>query len=122
MDFKEEYNYRLISKETFDSKMLEIKTFNDLYRKYKIIKYKKNDKICFDEIIFEELLDKIENIIKIYNAEKIISSCTGFDGRYDNLTYYHIEDLYFIEFKNDDLGNDNQNELIIEKLKEKGIL
>ena len=40
MDFKEEYNYRLISKETFDSKMLEIKTFNDLYRKYKIIKYK----------------------------------------------------------------------------------
>lgn len=52
----------------------------------------------------------------------MISSCTGFDGSYDDLTYYHIEDLYFIEFKNDDSGNNNQNELIIEKLKEKGIL
>ena len=116
MIFKEEYNYRLISKETFDSKMLEVKTFNDLYRKYKIVKYKKNDKICFAEIIFEELLDKIENIIKIYDSEKIISSCVGFDGRYDNLTYYHIDDLYFIEFENDDLGNDNQNSLIKEML------
>lgn len=122
MIFKEEYNYRLISKETFDSKMLEVKTFNDLYRKYKIVKYKKNDKICFAEIIFEELLDKIENIIKIYDAEKIISSCIGFDGRYDNLTYYHIDDLYFIEFENDDLVNDNQNSLIKEMLNEKGII
>lgn len=122
MIFKEEYNYRLISKETFDSKMLEVKTFNDLYRKYKIVKYKKNDKICFAEIIFEELLDKIENIIKIYDSEKIISSCVGFDGRYDNLTYYHIDDLYFIEFENDDLGNDNQNSLIKEMLNEKGII
>lgn len=122
MIFKEEYSYRLISKETFDSKMLEVKTFNDLYRKYKIVKYKKNDKICFAEIIFEELLDKIENIIKIYDSEKIISSCIGFDGRYDNLTYYHIDDLYFIEFENDDLGNDNQNSLIKEILNEKGII
>ena len=122
MIFKEEYNYRLISKETFDSKMLEVKTFNDLYRKYKIVKYKKNDKICFAEIIFEELLDKIENIIKIYDSEKIISSCIGFDGRYDNLTYYHIDDLYFIEFENDDLGNNNQNSLIKEMLNEKGII
>ena len=122
MDFKEEFNYRLISKENFDSKMLEVKTFGDLYRKYKIVKYKKNNEMHLSEIIFEELLDKIENIIKIYDAEKIISSCTGFDGRYDDLTYYHIDDLYFIEFKNDDLGNNNQNELIIEKLKEKGIL
>lgn len=122
MDFKEEFNYRLISKETFDSKMLEVKTFNDLYRKYKIVKYKKNNEIRLAEIIFEELFDKIENIIKIFDAEKIISSCTGFDGRYDDLTYYHIDDLYFIEFKNDYLGNDNQNELIIEKLKDKGII
>lgn len=122
MDFKEEYNYRLISKETFDSKMLQIKTFNDLYRKYKIVKYKKNNEIHLAEIIFEEIIDKIENIVKIYDAEKIISSCTGFDGRYDDLIYYHIDDLYFIEFKNDDLGNDNQNDLIIKKLRGKGIV
>lgn len=122
MKFKDEYNYRLISKETFDSKLLEVKTFNDLYRKYKIVKYKKNDKICFAEIIFQDLIKNIDNIITIYDEEKIISSCTGFDGRFDKLTYYHIEDLYFIEFKNDDLGNDNQNEIIKEKLKEKGIL
>lgn len=122
MDFKEEYNYRLISKETFDSKMLEVKTFNDIYRKYKIVKFKKNNEIRLAEIIFEELLDKIDNIIKIYDAEKIISSCIGFDGRYDNLTYYHIDDLYFIEFKNDDLGNDNQNNLIKEELKNRGLI
>ena len=122
MNFKEDYKYRLISKNTFDSKMLEVKTFNDLYRKYKIVKYKKNNETHIAEIVFEELLDKIENIIKIYDAEKIISNCRGFDGRYDELNYYHIDDLYFIEFKNDDLGNDNQNGLIKEMLNEKEII
>ena len=122
MILKKEYNYRLISKDIFDSKMLEVKTFNDVYRKYKIIKYKKDEEIFFEEIIFEDLVKKFENIIKIYEAEKIISSCTGFDERYEDLTYYHIEDLYFIEFKNDDLGNNNQNDLINEKLKIKGII
>jgi hypothetical protein len=122
MLFKDNYNYRLISKDIFDSKILEVENFKDIYRKYKIVKYKKDDKICFAEIIFKDLVKKIENIIKIYDAEKIISSCTGFDGRYDKLTYYHIEDLYFIEFKNDDLGNDNQNNFVKEKLKEKDII
>lgn len=121
MNFKEKYNYRLISKDTFDSKILEIKTFNDIYRKYKIVKYKKNEEIVIAEIIFEELINKIENIIKIYEAEKIISSCRGFDGRYDDLTYYHIDDFYFIEFKNDDLGNDNQNEKVKKELELRGL-
>ena len=122
MNFIEEYNYRLIPKDTFDSKMLEVKTFNDIYRKYKIVKYKKNERIIVAEIIFEELVDKIENIIKIYDAEKIISSCNGFDGRYDDLTYYHIDDLYFIEFKKDDLENNNQNELVKKELELKGLI
>ena len=98
MKFKEEYDYRLITKYTFDSKVLDMKRFNDVYRKYKIVKHKKGDQILFDEIIFEELIDKIDDIIKVYNAEKIVSSCRGFDGRYDELTYYHIDDLYFIEY------------------------
>ena len=52
MNNKKEYNYRLISKNTFDSKVLEAKTFNDIYRKYKIVKYKKDNKIVVAEIIF----------------------------------------------------------------------
>lgn len=122
MLFKEKYNYRVISKFAYDSKYLEIKTFNDIYRKYKIVKYKKNGDICFAEIIFEDLIKNIENIIKIYDSEKIISNCCGFDGRYDKLTYYHIEDLYFIEFKNDILGNSNDNDLVKEELYKKGLL
>lgn len=114
--------YRLITKETFDSKVLEVKTFNDIYRKYKIVNYKKDEKIIFAEIIFEDLIKNIDNIIKIYDAEKIISSCIGFDNRYDNLVYYRIDDLYFIEFTNDYLGNDNQNMVLIEQLKEKGLM
>lgn len=37
MIFRRNYNYRFISKEC-----LEMTTFNDIYRKYKIVKYKKN--------------------------------------------------------------------------------
>lgn len=122
MLFKEEYNYRLISKDVFDFKLLGYKDFGDIYRKYKIVKYKKNGEINFAEIIFDDLIKKIDNIIKIYDAEKIISSCTGFDSMYDKLTYYRIEDLYFIEFKNDILENNNQNELIKEELKKRELL
>ena len=122
MKFKEEYDYRLITKYTFDSKVLDMKRFNDVYRKYKIVKHKKGDKILFDEIIFEELIDKIDDIIKVYNAEKIVSSCRGFDGRYDELTYYHIDDLYFIEYKNDELGDENQNEEVKKELERYGLL
>ncbi len=42
MIFRRNYNYRFISKECFDFKCLEMTTFNDIYRKYKIVKYKKN--------------------------------------------------------------------------------
>ena len=122
MIFKEEYDYRLITKYTFDSKTLEIKTFNDIYRKYKIVKHKKDGKIQFDEIIFGELIDKIENIIKVYDAEKIVSSCRGFDGRYDELIYYHIDDLYFIEYKNDEFGDENQNDEVKKELERKGLI
>lgn len=50
MLFKEEYNYRVISKFAYDSKYLEVKTFNDIYRKYKIVKYKKNGIFVLPEI------------------------------------------------------------------------
>ena len=58
MNLKENYNYRFISKNYFDSKFLEIETFNDEYRKYKIVKYKKNEKIRFAEIVFAHLIKK----------------------------------------------------------------
>lgn len=122
MNLKENYNYRFISKNYFDSKCLEIETFNDKYRKYKIVKYKKNEEIRFAEIVFEHLIKNIENVIKIYDAEKIVSNCKGSDARYENLTYYHIDDLYFIEFFNDYLGNDNENDLVKRELEIKGLI
>ncbi len=42
MIFRRNYNYRFISKECFDFKCLEMTTFNNIYRKYNIVKYKKN--------------------------------------------------------------------------------
>ena len=122
MNLKENYNYRFISKNYFDSKCLEIETFNDEYRKYKIVKYKKNEEIRFAEIVFEHLIKNIENVIKIYDAEKIVSNCKRPDSRYENLTYYHIDDLYFIEFFNDYLGNDNENDLVKRELEIKGLI
>lgn len=122
MNLKENYNYRFISKNYFDSKCLEIETFNDEYRKYKIVKYKKNEEIRFAEIVFEHLIKNIENVIKIYDAEKIVSNCKGADARYENLTYYHIDDLYFIEFSDDYLGNDNENDLVKKELEIKGLI
>lgn len=122
MNLKENYNYRFISKNYFDSKYLEIETFNDEYRKYKIVKYKKNEEIRFAEIVFEHLIKNIENVIKIYDAEKIVSNCKGPDARYENLTYYHIDDLYFIEFSDDYLGNDNENDLVKRELEIKGLI
>lgn len=122
MIFRRNYNYRFISKECFDFKCLEIATFNDIYRKYKIVKYKKNDEIFLTEVTSENLLKNIENIINIYDAEKIVSSCIRFDGEYEDLTYYHISDLYFIEFSDDVSGNENENELIEKELKKIGLI
>ena len=64
MIFNEKYNYRIIQKYSFDSKVLEADIFKDIYRKYKIVKYKKNDEICFAEIFFEDSIKSIENVIK----------------------------------------------------------
>lgn len=122
MTFKENYNYKFISKDYFDRKCLDAKQHNEIYRKYKIVKYEKNGEILFAEIIFENLIKNIENIIKIYDAEIIISSCNGFDIEYDDLTFYHIEDMYFIEYKNYEFGNDNENELIKKELYNRGLI
>ena len=65
---------------------------------------------------------RLENVIKIYDAEKIVSNCKGSDARYENLTYYHIDDLYFIEFLNDALDNDNENDLVKRELEIKGLI
>ena len=70
MIFNEKYNYRIIQKYSFDSKVLEADIFKDIYRKYKIVKYKKNDEICFAEIFFEDSIKSIENVIKEFDVEK----------------------------------------------------
>lgn len=121
MKFKEEYNYEFISKDYFDRKWLDAKNFNEVYRKYKIVKYNKNGEILYSEIVFEDLIKNIENIIKIYNAEKIFSSDRGFDAEYENLVFYRIEDIYFMEYKDCLFGNKNEIELIKEELHKIGI-
>ena len=121
MIIKESYNYRLISKEEFDIKYLETKTFKNTYRKYKIVKYKKDNDTCFIESP-KECIDKLNDIIAVYDAEKIISNCVGFDSRYTDLTYYRIDDLYFIEFLRDEESNSNENGLVKDKLLIKGLL
>ena len=66
--------------------------------------------------IYNELdLSKLKNIIKKYQVEEIISSCINFDSMYENLTYIHINDFYFIKYQvSDEIGklqnisNDNE--------------
>ena len=64
-------------------------------------------------------MDKFNNVIRIYNVEEIISTCINFDSIYNELYYFHIDNIYFIKYLMDEefyklskLNNDYQ---VIEK-------
>ncbi len=119
--FDDNYKYQIIDELTFDNKYLSCDNDGSKYKKYILVCYKENNIIKYSTVPNESYLDKLTNIIKTYNVEEIISSCSNFDSMYNELTYFHVNDLYFIKylmdeenFKASKLNNDY--EMIIEKL------
>lgn len=115
MKYDEEFNYSYISKYDFDKKYLESKHDGSKYKKYILVYYEESNKIKSMEIYNELDLNKLKNIIKKYQVEEIISNCINFDSMYENLTYIHIKDYYFIKYqvseeieKLQNISNDNE--------------
>lgn len=96
------YKYEIVNKVVFDNKYLFCKTDGSKYKKYLLVSYKEDNEIKFIDIPNENYLNKINNIIKVYNVEEIISSCIHFDGMYDEANYYHVDDIYFIKYLMDE--------------------
>ena len=120
--FDDNYKYQIIDELTFDNKCLSCDNDGSKYKKYILVCYKENNIIKYTTVPNESYLDKLTNVINIYNVEEIISSCSNFDSMYNELTYFHMNDLYFIKylmdeenFKASKLNNDY--EMIIEKLR-----
>lgn len=115
MKYDEKFNYSYISKYEFDKKYLQSKQDGSKYKKYILVYYEESNKIKSMKIYNELDLSKLKNIIKKYQVEEIISSCINFDSMYENLTYIHINDFYFIKYQvSDEIGklqnisNDNE--------------
>lgn len=96
--FDDNYNYEFIDKMRFDNKYLSCNTDGSKYKKYLLVCYKEDDVVKYKDIPDESYLDKINNVMKVYNVEEIISSCIYFDGMYSKLNYFHVDDIYFIKY------------------------
>ena len=122
MKYDEKFNYSYISKYDFYKKYLESKHDGSKYKKYILVYYELSNKIKSMEIYNELDLNKLKNIIKKYQVEEIISNCINFDSMYENLTYIHIKDYYFIKYQVSEeieklLNISNDNEEIKKLLK-----
>lgn len=98
MVYDEKYRYTIISKDDFDNKCLQCKKDGSKYKKYILVCYKDNNLIKYIDIPDESYLNKFNNIIKTYNVEEIISTCINFDSSYENLSYFHINEIYFMKY------------------------
>ncbi|MBE6160024.1 MAG: hypothetical protein E7157_03135 [Lactobacillales bacterium] len=124
MIYDREYKYSFINKIEFDNKYLGCKIDGSKYKKYILVSYKDNNKIKYIDIPNESYLYKFNNIINNCEIEEIISTCIHFDAMYDELYYFHINDLYFIKYKMSDedmklfgLNNDSKKiKTILEKM------
>ena len=92
------YKYTIIDETKFNNKYLLCNSDGSKYKKYLLVCYKEDNHVKYMDIPNENYLEKITNIIKIYNIEEIVSSCTNFDNMYDELNYFHIDDIYFIKY------------------------
>ena len=115
------YKYKLIDEEEFNNKYLMCNSDGSKYKKYLLVCFKEDDIIKYMDIPDESYLDRFSNIIKTYNVEEIISTCTYFDNMYDELYFFHIDDLYFIKYLMDEelfkmFNSNNDYEIIIDKL------
>ena len=98
MIYDEKYRYTIINKSDFDDKYLKCKKDGSKYKKYILACYKENNEIKYIDIPDESYLNKFNNIIKTYNVEEIISTCINFDAMYEKLTYYNINEIYFMKY------------------------
>lgn len=118
-----EYYYSFISKFRFDSKVLECDNDGSRYRKFLVVKYEDKTKII--RLPDMKILNTINNIIKFWDVEEIVSTCIYFDSEFKELKYYHFDDLYFIKYKLDDNIKNcklvDDTETIYKLLKEKMI-
>ena len=115
------YKYKIISDTEFSNKYLMCNSDGSKYKKYILVCYKEDDIIKYEDIPDESYLDRFTNIIKKYNVEEIISTCTHFDSMYDELYYFHMDNFYFIKYLMDEeffkmFESNNDYEIIIYKL------
>lgn len=102
MLYDKTYKYTIINETIFNNKYLECKNDGSKYKNYIIVCYKDGNDIKYIDIPNENYLNKINNIIKTYNVEEIVSTCIYFDNMYDELYYFHIDDIYFTKYLMDD--------------------
>jgi len=115
------YKYKIINETEFNNKYLMCNSDGSKYKKYILVCYKEYDNIKYVDIPDEGYLNRFTNIIKTYSVEEIISPCSNFDSMYNELTYFHIDDFYFIKYlMNEDFskmfGSNNDYEIIIDRL------
>ena len=122
MFYNDNYDYKLISDNEFNTKYLLSRDDGSKYKKYIFIFYKDGDEIKSEELPNKEYLERYNNIIATYEVEEIISSCIHFDSGFDYKKYYKIKDMFsFIKYKCDEdllfLVGKNDNDKIKELLK-----
>ena len=115
------YKYKIINETVFNNKYLLCNTDGSKYKKYLLVYYKEDDVIKYDDIPNESYLDRFTNIIKTYKVEEIISTCINFDSMYNELNYFHVDNIYFIKYLMDEeyykmFQSNNDYEIIIDKL------
>ena len=115
------YKYKIINETEFNNKYLMCNSDGSKYKKYILVCYKEYDNIKYVDIPDEGYLNRFTNIIKTYSVEEIISSCSNFDSMYNELTYFHIDDFYFIKYLMDEeffkmFESNNDYEIIIDRL------
>ena len=121
MIYDDNYNYKLISEDEFNTKYLLSKNDGSKYKKYMFIFYKDNNEIKNEELPNKDYLDKYNNVISTYEVEEIISSCIYFDSGFEYKKYYKIKNMFnFIKYKCDEdssfLIGENDNEKVKELL------
>ena len=64
-----------------------------------LLYYNDGNKMKSVEIPDQIYLKNYSKIIKLFEVEEIISTCLGFDNAFERVSYYHVDDLYFIKYR-----------------------
>ena len=95
MIYEKNYKYSIIDEYIFNEKFLQYKTDGSKYRRYFLVFDKNGNSSEFPS---KNYLQKLDNIVRVYDIEEISSTCVNFDSMYDKLYYYHVNDKYFIKY------------------------